>query len=318
MSVTKFKQTASRTGNGLIASGQTVDRGDILAFNTSGKIQVINDTAGFTFAGIANNAAGDTGELSTVEYEYGKPYFYAAAGAAQVDVGEAAYASGLGTIAKSSSNAVFCGVICDVEVGVGWWIDPMYPQNLGTTAGTDDWSRDAANTRVFPINAGDKVASGDPTAIAKALDLNTNIVQALGTDTNIPVVVKPKGTGAAEVYGGLVNAQGAGADVDLVLSGKGTGVVKAVVTDGTLAVLAPFEAKQATTGTVGTAGEIAVAGMTASGVVIATIAEDPGSNLALSDVVCATGKFTVYTRNTNTDARAALSGKKVNYIVVSL
>lgn len=75
---------------------------------------------------------------------------------------------------------------------------------------------------------------------------------------------------------------------------------------------------QDTTGTAGTAGEIAIASMTATGKVIVTIAEDPGSNLALSHVIADTGKITVYTRNTNTDAAAALSGKKVNYLVISL
>lgn len=74
---------------------------------------------------------------------------------------------------------------------------------------------------------------------------------------------------------------------------------------------------QATTGTAGTAGQVAVTGLTATSVVLVTIAEDPGTNLALSDVVAGTDLFTVYTRNTNTDARAALSGKKVNYLVVS-
>lgn len=70
--------------------------------------------------------------------------------------------------------------------------------------------------------------------------------------------------------------------------------------------------------TTNSSGEITVAGMTSAAVVIVTIAEDPGSNLALSDVVAGTGKFTVSTRNTNTDARAALNAKKVNYLVLSL
>jgi len=76
---------------------------------------------------------------------------------------------------------------------------------------------------------------------------------------------------------------------------------------------------QATTGTAGTAGEVAIAGMTSSGVVIVTPAEDPGANLVISDVVAATGKITVYTKDvTGTPTRAALSGKKVNYLVISL
>ena len=77
---------------------------------------------------------------------------------------------------------------------------------------------------------------------------------------------------------------------------------------------------QATTGTAGTAGEITIADMTANGVVIVTAAEDPGVNLVISHVVAASGKITVYTRTVveaGTTAAAALSGKKVNYIVIA-
>ena len=73
----------------------------------------------------------------------------------------------------------------------------------------------------------------------------------------------------------------------------------------------------ATTGTGGTVGQIALPGMTAAGKVVVTINEDPGANLALSDVVPGVDLITVYTRNTNTDARAELDSKKVAYIVIS-
>ena len=74
-------------------------------------------------------------------------------------------------------------------------------------------------------------------------------------------------------------------------------------------------------GTTSAGGVIAIAGMTATGKVVVSINEDPGAGLALSDVVpsaTAGGDITVYTRNTNTDARAVLNGKKVSYIVISL
>jgi hypothetical protein len=78
---------------------------------------------------------------------------------------------------------------------------------------------------------------------------------------------------------------------------------------------------QATTGTSGTVGQIAIAGMTATGKIVVTAAEDPGENLIISHVVAGSGIVTVYTRTvveTGTTAAAALSGKKVNYIVISL
>jgi hypothetical protein len=65
-------------------------------------------------------------------------------------------------------------------------------------------------------------------------------------------------------------------------------------------------------------GEISIASLTSSAVVIVTLAEDPGSNLVLSHIVAATGKITVYTGNTNTDAKAVLNAKLVNYLVLSL
>jgi hypothetical protein len=77
---------------------------------------------------------------------------------------------------------------------------------------------------------------------------------------------------------------------------------------------------QATTGTTTAAGEIAIAGMTSAGKVIVTAAEDPGVNLVISHVVAASGKITVYTRTVveaGTTAAVALSGVKVNYIVIA-
>jgi hypothetical protein len=78
---------------------------------------------------------------------------------------------------------------------------------------------------------------------------------------------------------------------------------------------------QATTGTAGDAGKITIANMTATGKIIVTAAEDPGENLVISHVVAGTGIVTVYTRTVveaGTTAAAALSGKKVNYIVIAL
>jgi len=74
---------------------------------------------------------------------------------------------------------------------------------------------------------------------------------------------------------------------------------------------------QATTGTGGTAGVISITGMTATGKVVVTAAEDCGTDLIISHVVAATDKITVYAKNTNGLTTEALSGKLVNYIVIS-
>jgi len=78
---------------------------------------------------------------------------------------------------------------------------------------------------------------------------------------------------------------------------------------------------QGTTGTSGTVGQIAIAGMTSAGKVIVTAAEDPGTNLVISHVVAGTGLITVYTRTVveaGTTAAAPLDSKLVNYIVIAL
>jgi hypothetical protein len=62
-------------------------------------------------------------------------------------------------------------------------------------------------------------------------------------------------------------------------------------------------------------GEVAVTGMSADGIVLVTLAEDPGSYKSLSDVVCGSGKFTVYA--TTGSARAALASKKINYLILA-
>ncbi len=130
--ITRFKAAGpERVGNGTMAASQSVDRGSICAFDTDGKVQEINNTAGWHFAGIAKHSAGGTDEPETVELDYGSPYFFPTASAALADIGSPVFASGLGTIAKTPSNGVYVGTICDAEAGSGWWVDPLYPQESG-------------------------------------------------------------------------------------------------------------------------------------------------------------------------------------------
>ena len=75
---------------------------------------------------------------------------------------------------------------------------------------------------------------------------------------------------------------------------------------------------QGTTATGSDAGKITISGMTTSGVVICTPAESLGTELVLSHVVAGSGIITVYAKDTSaTGAAAAISGKKINYIIVS-
>lgn len=125
--ISRFKIAGpERIGNGRIASSKTVERGTICAFDADGLVQEANDTASWHFAGIAKHRAGDTGEPTTVELDYGTPFFYADASAVQADVGSTIYVSGAGTLGKTSVNSVKAGTVVDVEAGSGWWIDPLW------------------------------------------------------------------------------------------------------------------------------------------------------------------------------------------------
>lgn len=98
-----------------------------------------------------------------------------------------------------------------------------------------------------------------------------------------------------------------------VLQVANTGINLAVAAKQDVLVMA-----QATTATGADAGKITISGMTASGVVICTPAESLGTNIVLSHVVAGSGIITVYAQDTNASgAAAAISGKKINYLVIS-
>lgn len=81
----------------------------------------------------------------------------------------------------------------------------------------------------------------------------------------------------------------------------------------------PVAATQGTTATGADAGKITIAGMTASGVVIVSAAESLGTNIVLSHVVAGSGIITVFAQDTNASgASAAIAGKKINFLVISL
>jgi len=68
--------------------------------------------------------------------------------------------------------------------------------------------------------------------------------------------------------------------------------------------------------TTDSSGIIEIDGLTAGGFVLVTFAEDPGAALVLSDVEVESGRFTVYTKNTGTNARAVVASKKIFYLLL--
>lgn len=285
-----------RLGYGTLVTGADIERGDLLMYNTNGYLAVLDDTASCVFAGIAtqNGVAGDV-----IDIDPGSKFFYPNAAAALTDNGQPVYGAAAGTISLATgAHAVLVGRIVAVEVGVGWWVETILP---GPVTVSSAMSQDGTDVR--PAIAGSAIQTDDPAAEAAVLNLDNNIVSAEGTDANIDVIITPKGTGAISVPAGTYESN-VTADDDIPN-------LKRVVDN-----FAPMVAWDLYT-TDG-AGEIAIASMTATGVVLATCAEDPGAALVLSDVVCGVGKVTVYTKNTGTDARAALATKKVAMLVLAL
>lgn len=286
-----------RLGYGTIVTAGDYERGDLLMYDTSGYLTALADTASCVFAGIAiaDGVAGDV-----IDIDPGSKFFYAYSSAALTDNGQPVYGAAGGTVSLSSgSHAVLVGRIVAVEVGVGWWIDPMLP---GPVTVSSAMSQDSTDVR--PTIAGSAIQTDDPAVEAAVLNLDDNIISAEGTGTNIDVIITPKGSGAISVPAGTYETY-VTADDDIPN-------LKRVVDN-----FAPMVAWDLYT-TDGS-GEIAIASMTATGVVLATCAEDPGTNLVLSDVVCATGKVTVYTKDvTGTPTRAALASKKVAMLVLAL
>lgn len=305
MAITKRRFTGSeRTGYGTLTAALV--QGDMVAFNpATGKLRAAGSVSDIFAGTLTHGGAAD----EQVEFTYNECIFVPYASAVVGDVGKLAYALTVDTMDLTSDTKPIIGRIMMVEASVGFWIDTT----LTTVYNNDAFTHDSSGNRLYPSDAGDSIQTGDEAAIAAVLVLDDNKIASAGTGTNIDIVLDPKGTGSIDVVEGKIKATGAAAAVDIALTPKGAGVV----TNGVNPLLPYKVAGQGTTGTAGTAGQIAVPGMTANGVVIATLAEDPGAALSLSDVVAGVDIITVYTRNSGSDARAALSGKKVNYLVLS-
>ena len=208
------------------------------------------------------------------------------AGAAGFAAGDLVKATTVGAVVTAGSTDPYFGQA--IETATSGNFGAVVILGGGSIATNVTWTKSSTNLQ--PTTPGDAITTAPAGSTAKTLSLALNAISGLGTDAAIDILLKPKGTGVVKMTNGSLTA---------------------------IPVVTAWAATQGTTGTVGTAGQIACVGMTAAGVVIATLAEDPGAGLVLSDVVAGSDLFTVYTKNTSTDARAALSGKKVNYLVLS-
>lgn len=99
-------------------------KGAIVNLTAAGGLGIVaSDTAnqGST-SGIITKQLDNTGKTEYAEVEIGT-IFIPFASAAQADVGDYAYATADDTIAMTATNANPIGVVEDVEVGVGSWVN---------------------------------------------------------------------------------------------------------------------------------------------------------------------------------------------------
>lgn len=135
-----------------VAAGVKIYAGGQVCINADGYAVPAADTAGLKFAGVSkqyvDNSAGANG-AETVEVWRDGVFDFAAAGMGIDDIGKPVFVSDDQTVALSTTNAVGCGVISEVESATKVWVDIAQ-----------------ANTRTGKIQ--DAIASADGAAAAGA------------------------------------------------------------------------------------------------------------------------------------------------------
>lgn len=99
-------------------------KGAMINLTAAGGLGIVaSDTANQgKLTGVMVKQLDNTGKTEYAEIEVGV-IFIPFASAAQADVGDRVYATDDDTIAKSATNADPCGIIEDVDVGVGCWVN---------------------------------------------------------------------------------------------------------------------------------------------------------------------------------------------------
>ena len=114
----------SRTVRVKMTTNDIYYKGALVNLTAAGGLGIVaSDTAnqGST-TGIITKYLDNTGKTEYAEVEIGC-IFIPFTSAAQADVGDYVYATADDTIAMTATNANPCGVVEDVEVGVGSWVN---------------------------------------------------------------------------------------------------------------------------------------------------------------------------------------------------
>ncbi|MCR4442956.1 MAG: hypothetical protein QHH10_12045 [Peptococcaceae bacterium] len=130
--LTKDRNTPKKPGHKKaipVAANAKIYAGSMVCSNANGYAVPGTDTAGLKFEGIAQEYVDNTGGTDgakTIEVEQPVIVQMAAAGMTQADRGKPAFIADDQTVALSTTNAVSCGIIREVESSTKVWLDTFY------------------------------------------------------------------------------------------------------------------------------------------------------------------------------------------------
>lgn len=166
----------------LLAAGAKIYAGSQVCINSDGYAVPAADTAGLKFAGVsrgyADNTGGANGAVSVDVWRDGVFDFVGSA-LTLADVGKPAFIVDDQTIGLSSTNAVGCGVISEVESATKAWVD-ITPANRRTG------QAQASVTAAAPgsITAADASAAAAATPTKEEFDAVVTLVNQNKAATN--------------------------------------------------------------------------------------------------------------------------------------
>lgn len=151
--LTKDRNTTRKAGTVAVfpvAAGAKIFAGAQVCLTADGFAVPAADTAGLKFAGVSrvyvDNSGGINGAVQVEVWRDGI-FDFAATGMGADDVGKPAFVTDDQTVALSSTNAVGCGVISEVDSATKVWID-IAPANRKTAkAQADSAASDVAGLR---------------------------------------------------------------------------------------------------------------------------------------------------------------------------
>lgn len=133
-----------------VAAGVKIYAGSQVCINGNGYAVPAADTAGYRFAGVSHeyvdNSGGANGALKVLVWRDGI-FDFSSAGMGADDVGKPVFIADDQTVALSSTNAVGCGIISEVESATKVWVD-IAPANTRTgQAQADSTATDIAGLK---------------------------------------------------------------------------------------------------------------------------------------------------------------------------